>query len=242
MNELIGVFIIALLGSIGHCIGMCGGIVLAYSSKLDSNKFVYHISYNLGRISVYVILGIVVGFIGSMFSLNIFLKSGLFVLAGIFMILAGLSLFGKISFFKKLEYNIQNTKWYRSVFQKYLQIQSVRGIFVLGALNGLLPCGFVYAFLFKAAASGNMLDGALIMLFFGFGTILALFLLGVISNFVLNKHTIRKLFLNLASIAIIIFGVLMIYRGIIIFGGNVGHSNHGMHTMEVNATNSMHMH
>ncbi|MDA3969584.1 sulfite exporter TauE/SafE family protein [Helicobacter ibis] len=243
MNELISVFIIALLGSAGHCIGMCGGIVLAYSSKLESNKIIYHLSYNLGRVSMYVALGIVVGFIGSMFSLNIFFKSSLFVLAGICMILAGLSLFGKISFFKKLEYNIQNTRWYKSIFQKYLQIQSVSGIFILGMLNGLLPCGFVYAFLFKAASSGSILSGALIMLSFGLGTIFALFLFGVISRSILDKNEIRKLFLNLASIAIIIFGVLMVYRGIMIFGGgNVSHGNHGMHIMDANATKPMHMH
>lgn len=52
----------AFLGSLGHCIGMCGGFVMAYSAKIDTSntslfQFFAHLSYNLGRISSYTFLG-----------------------------------------------------------------------------------------------------------------------------------------------------------------------------------------
>jgi len=35
--DLLSIISIAFLGSVGHCIGMCGGIVIAYSNtKIDA--------------------------------------------------------------------------------------------------------------------------------------------------------------------------------------------------------------
>ena len=162
---------IALLGGFGHCIGMCGGIVLAYSGKLTQNAItqkgqlvIYHTLYSLGRITTYVLLGAIVGALGSMFSVNGTLRGALFVFAGVAMILAGLSLFGKISFLIRLEHSIQNSKWYQSRFQEALSLKTPASLYILGLLNGLLPCGFVYAFLFSAAGFASISKAMLIML------------------------------------------------------------------------------
>ena len=68
--NLLSIAVIAFLGSFGHCIGMCGGIVIAYSSsKFDENltktKAAFlHILYSIGRITTYTLLGAIFGFLG----------------------------------------------------------------------------------------------------------------------------------------------------------------------------------
>lgn len=185
--------------------------MLAFSGKLanqnaSKGRIVgFHFLYNLGRISTYVLLGALVGALGSMFSLNSTLRGLLFLIAGILMILAGLSLFGKLKFLTLLEHSVQNSKWYQTRFQKALNLENVWSLYLLGVLNGLLPCGFVYAFLFSAAGSASVVKGVLVMLVFGIATIVPLLLFGLLANTILYKPFVRKLAMNLAAIAIVIF-------------------------------------
>lgn len=218
--DFISLFGIALVGGFGHCIGMCGGIVLAFSGKLAKNNTskggiaISHLLYNLGRISTYVLLGALVGGLGSMFSLNGTLRGVLFVVAGFLMVFAGLSLFGKSKFLTFLEHSVQNSKWYQMQFQNALNLKTPFSLYVLGLLNGLLPCGFVYAFLFSAASFASVFKGALVMLIFGIATIVPLLLFGILANTILYKPFLRKLAMNLAAISIVIFGALMVEKGV----------------------------
>lgn len=240
--DLIGLFMIALLGGFGHCIGMCGGIVLAYSGKLTDNTITkkgqliaYHLLYSLGRITTYIILGAIVGALGSMFNVNGILRGALFVFAGVAMILAGLSLFGKITFLTRLEHSIQNSKWYQSKFQRALSLKSPFGLYMLGLLNGLLPCGFVYAFLFSAAGFASIPQAMLIMLVFGIGTLPSLLLFGLLANTIFHRPNFRKILMNLAAIAIIVFGGLMVQKGIkFLQNPQMGNKAH----MKIDATNA----
>src|SRR5210317_1209401 len=102
--DLISIASIAFLGSFGHCIGMCGGIVIAYSSVGSSasasrlRQGLFHILYSLGRVTTYTLLGAIFGALGKAFAFNASTKGTLFVLAGLAMVFAGLSLSGKIRF------------------------------------------------------------------------------------------------------------------------------------------------
>lgn len=219
--DLIGLFIIALIGGFGHCIGMCGGIVLAYSSKLTNNAkdnqkwlILSHILYSLGRITTYAMLGGIVGALGSALNLNATLRSALFFFAGAAMILAGLSLLGKINFLTRIEHSLQNSKWYQTTFQKALNLKNPLSLYLLGLLNGLLPCGFVYAFLFSAAGFASITQGVLVMLVFGAGTLPSLLLFGLLANTIFYQKKFRKILINIAAIAIIIFGGLMLKMGV----------------------------
>lgn len=240
--DFISLFGIALVGGFGHCIGMCGGIVLAFSGKLAKNNTnkggiaISHLLYNLGRISTYVLLGALVGGLGSMFSLNGTLRGALFVVAGFLMVLAGLSLFGKSKFLTFLEHSVQNSKWYQMRFQNALNLKTPFSLYVLGLLNGLLPCGFVYAFLFSAASFASVFKGALVMLIFGIATIVPLLLFGILANTILYKPFLRKLAMNLAAISIVIFGVLMIEKGVRFLQNP--QMSHKMHQMQDSNTKS----
>ncbi len=210
---------IAFLGAFGHCIGMCGGIVIAYSSAKINNKWsnlmqgFAHLAYSFGRITTYVMLGAIFGAIGGVAQFSGHATAALTIVAGVFMILAGLSLLGKLSFLTKLEHSFSQTKWYQEVFRQVLRSKSLYSFYILGLLNGLLPCGLVYFFAVTAASTGSPLWGALVMFIFGLSTIPALFSLGFFTQ-LLNKGGLRKNMMNLASIIVILFGIYTIYRGV----------------------------
>ncbi|NPA81715.1 MAG: sulfite exporter TauE/SafE family protein, partial [Epsilonproteobacteria bacterium] len=100
---------VAFLGSLGHCIGMCGGFVVAYTTaKIDPSKgklyqFLSHLAYNIGRITSYVIIGVIFGALGSIFIWNKVTMGSFYIVIGIFMILMGYSLMGKIKFLTSIE-------------------------------------------------------------------------------------------------------------------------------------------
>ena len=209
---------IAFLGAFGHCIGMCGGIVIAYSSAKIDNKWsnlmqgFAHLAYSFGRITTYVMLGAIFGAIGGVAQFNGYTTAALTIVAGIFMILAGLSLLGKLEFLTKLEHSFSQTKWYQDVFRQVLRSKSLYSFYILGLLNGLLPCGLVYFFAVTAASTGSPAWGALVMLIFGLSTIPAMFSLGFFTQ-LLNKGGLRKTMMNLAAVIVILFGFYTIYRG-----------------------------
>ena len=217
--SLYSTLIVAFVGGFGHCAFMCGGIVLAYSAKLKDSKLskiknlFFHLLYHFGRVSTYAFLGGVVGFFGSMFSLNAFLHAGLLFCVGVAMILAGLSLFGKSRFLLFLEGSLQNFAWYQKAFRQIFGLKNPLSLYLLGALNGLLPCGFVYAFLLGAATL-NALDGAVLMAVFGLGTLPSLLLVALFSQSLLSKNFFRKWAMTFVGVAIIIFGILMAYKGV----------------------------
>ena len=216
--DLISIATIAFLGAFGHCIGMCGGIVIAYSSAKIDNKWsnfmqgFAHLTYSFGRITTYVMLGAIFGALGGVVQFNGYTTAAMTIIAGIFMILAGLSLLGKLEFLTKLEHSFSKSKWYQDVFRHVLRSKSLYSFYILGLLNGLLPCGLVYFFAVTAASTGSPLWGAVVMFIFGLSTIPALFSLGFFTQ-LLNKGNLRKIMMNLASIIVILFGIYTIYRG-----------------------------
>jgi len=216
--DILSLITIAFLGSVGHCIGMCGGIVIAYSSaKVDEKESklkasMSHLAYNLGRVTTYVFLGAIFGAIGGVVSFNNIAIATLTIIAGIFMILTGISLLGKINFLTKLEHSFFKSKWYQESFREAIKSKSLFSFYFLGLLNGLLPCGLVYFFAVTAASTGSPFWGGVVMLIFGLSTIPSLFTLGMFTS-ILSKSNIRQVMMNLSSIVVIIYGLYTIYRG-----------------------------
>ncbi len=216
--DIFSLITIAFLSSIGHCVGMCGGIVVAYSSAKVGDKeskaraSVSHLAYNFGRVTTYMFLGAIFGAIGGVVSFNNIAIATLTIFAGVFMILAGLSLLGKVKFLTKLEHSFFKSKWYQNSFREAISSKSLFSFYFLGLLNGLLPCGLVYFFAVTAASTGSPVWGAVVMLIFGLSTIPALFTLGMFTS-ILSKSGIRKVMMNLSSIVVVLYGVYTIYRG-----------------------------
>jgi len=216
--NLLTIISIAFLGSFGHCIGMCGGIVLAYTTikiKPESSKVsksVSHLLYSFGRVLTYTILGAIFGALGGVVLFSNNANGILLIVAGVAMVLAGLSLMGKIKFLTLIEHSFSSSPFYKKTFQKILHSQSNLSFFLLGMLNGLLPCGFVYFFAITAASTADPLSGALVMAIFGMSTIPAMFGVGFLASLA-SATSFRNMMMSLSSVAVILYGTFTIYSG-----------------------------
>jgi sulfite exporter TauE/SafE len=66
-------FLSGLLGSLGHCLGMCGPLVTMFGVQFKARKLAglpYHLLYHTSRVGVYVIFGTLVGGLGSALGLG----------------------------------------------------------------------------------------------------------------------------------------------------------------------------
>jgi len=216
--DLLTIISIAFLGSFGHCIGMCGGIVFAYSSiKIEPqsskvSKSIAHLLYSFGRVFTYSMLGVVFGSLGKVVRFSEFSNGILLIVAGVAMILAGLSLMGKLKFLTVIEHSFSDSVVYKNSFKKILNSKSNSSFFLLGMLNGLLPCGFVYFFAITAASTADPLYGALVMAIFGLSTVPAMFSVGFLASLA-NATSFRNMMMSLSSIIVILYGVFTVYHG-----------------------------
>ena len=138
---------------------------------------------NLGRISSYVVIGLLVGLVGQVgISLDDTraVQNGLYIAANVLLLLLGLYLAGISTAATKIE-GIGKPIWKRlnPLLNKLLPIKSVPACFGVGVLWGWLPCGLVYSASLYALGSGNALHGGLYMLAFALGTLPNLLAMGI---------------------------------------------------------------
>ncbi len=220
--NLLSIATIAFLGAFGHCVGMCGGIVLAYTGAKVKPEWsgvhqsAAHLAYSLGRVTTYTVLGALFGYLGSVATFSGYTVGALFLFAGVVMILTGLSIMGKVRFLNLIEHSIMKSTWYQKSFKALMSDSSIFSFYLLGMINGLLPCGFVYFFAVTAASTLSPLWGAVVMLIFGISTIPAMFSLGFFTG-LMQKGSLRKTMITIASIAVIVYGLFMIYDSVKFF-------------------------
>lgn len=216
--ELIVILSTALMIGFGHCIGMCGGIVVAYStSKIDTassitRQTISHLAYNFGRVTTYTIFGVIFGLLGKAFTFSMATKGILFIITGLLMILTGLAIAGGIKILNTSTWSLSKQSWFKTLFLQLLQNKSISSFYFLGILNGLIPCGPVYAFAIVAASTANPLYGAIVMFVFGLGTIPGLLFLASLTNF-LQRGNLRSAIMKIGAFMIIVYGIWTIFKG-----------------------------
>lgn len=212
-------FLVGLLGGV-HCVGMCGGIVgalalgLPQEARHSARMLPYLLAYNLARIASYTLAGALlggVGYLAAHWSGLRHAQLGLQVLAGLFMIALGLYLAGWWLGLARLE-RAGSRVWrhIEPLGRRFLPVRTPGQAFVLGLLWGWLPCGLVYSVLVWSISRGDALEGGLLMLSFGLGTLPTLLLMGVaatrLSAFVRHAWVRR-----VAGMLVMLFGVLTLY-------------------------------
>ena len=218
------IFTTGLAVGFGHCIGMCGPIVVSLSLSLKGRSiFVPHLLYNGGRITTYGILGGVMGATGSftrVVASIVSLQKGVMILTGILIVVMGLAMAGWIPLGVIFGdyYNRQGVLSRR--FRKLSEVRATATYYPLGMILGLLPCGPVYTAFLAAARAGmeaqNTLEGLLIgmglMLSFGLGTVLALLLLAKLADLGWLKR--RDVIYKISSVIMVMVGVYFVIRAI----------------------------
>ncbi len=203
---------IGLVGSL-HCIGMCGPIAVAL--PLGNKGWGYRvfggITYNVGRILSYAVLGAIFGLLGKGIEMA-GLQKWASILIGAVMVLSVLfpALFkGKIKF-EQVFFGYAGKMIGK--FRKLFTISSIPSLFLIGILNGFLPCGLVYVAIAGAINTNSFYDGILFMILFGLGTLPVMLAIPLLGNMIGQK--IRKKFSGVLNVFIVILGILFILRGL----------------------------
>ena len=209
--EILAAFIVGLVGSL-HCIGMCGPIAIALPVP-DSNNlsfFTGRILYNLGRVVTYAFLGAVLGLVGSKIALTgaqqiVSIALGVIIIIAVLLPQKYKNYFVQLPLIQKLAHPLKAN--IGVLFSK----GTFSAMFLIGILNGFLPCGLVYVALAGAIASGDAISGAAVMILFGLGTVPAMFAATVMGKFI--NIGIRTKIRKAVPVLAIILGVIFILRG-----------------------------
>ena len=203
---------IGLVGSL-HCIGMCGPIAIALPLGRNSwwHRTLGGLTYNAGRILTYGLLGGLFGLLGQGIEMA-GLQRWASIVIGATMILSVLfpALFkGKI----KLEQFLFGYAG-RMVgkFRKLFAINSFPSLFLIGLLNGLLPCGLVYVAVAGALNTNSVAGGVSFMMIFGLGTLPVMLAIPLLGNLI--GAGFRKKYRYLLSVLVVVLGILFILRGL----------------------------
>ena len=205
---LLTAIVLGLVGSL-HCAGMCGPLALALPMTGNSRAtFVLgRVAYNLGRIVTYCLLGAAFGLVGQTLAFAGFqrwvsIAAGSAILVGLFVSSRST---GSLPV-------ARGVAWIKSGLGALLRRRSVASVFSLGALNGLLPCGLVYAACAGAVATGGLLSGVEYMAAFGFGTVPMMLGIGFVGQKL--QFTLRFKLQRLIPACLTLVAVLLILRGL----------------------------
>ncbi|MGD2270323.1 MAG: sulfite exporter TauE/SafE family protein [Desulfobacterales bacterium] len=208
----------------GHCIGMCGPIVVSLSLNLSSRGVVIpHLLYNSGRILTYTLIGGIMGAGGSFTGITADiagLQKTVMILTGVLIVIMGLAMGGWLPMGRLFGNQYSPGKIISKGFRKLSAVKSTMVYFPLGLLLGLLPCGPVYTALLGAARFGmeanntmaGTLNGMGLMFAFGLGTIPALMLVATLVNLAWLKF--RAIIFRFSAVAMVLLGVYFIIRAI----------------------------
>ena len=226
----LSVFMLGLF-SAPHCAGMCGGIVAALGTGAASQNL-YHalqssVTYNLGRVTMYILLGALLGILGMTFQQYIpVIGAVLRIVSAILLVCMGCYIAGwwlGLRRFESLAYRLlrplqgirpANRPWPGPVKE-----------FLTGIVWGCLPCGLVYTMLTLAVTTGSLQQGAATMLVFGLGTMPILLLTGTLADrmmLIVRQKAVR----SVMGLLIIVFGLWTLF-GALVTGGQHQHL-HGM--------------
>lgn len=198
---------LGLAGSL-HCAGMCGPLTLALPATGSGpvGFITGRLAYNFGRITTYTALGVVIGWLGRSLALA-GVQRWVSMAAGI-AIIAGLVLSHRASGAGLTAAAVRQLK---NALGTVLRKRSISSLWTLGLLNGLLPCGMVYAAAAGAMATGGWLSGISYMALFGLGTLPVM--LGISLSGTAIPVAMRLRLQQLVPISAAVVGVLLILRG-----------------------------
>lgn len=199
-------FLLGLLGSLGHCVGMCSAVIILFDRQpIFQNKFAWPLAH-AGRITTYSLLGLLFGALGqTLFTLDK-LQAALSILFGIIAFYFASAFIG-LTPSPELLFSGLTKRWGQAM--RGFKPASRLSPYLLGLLWGLLPCGLVLTALIAAMASANALLGALAMFIFGVATIPSLFAV----KWLASKSTSRIFSRGLASLVMMLFGFQFAMRG-----------------------------
>jgi uncharacterized protein len=210
-------FLLGLVGSL-HCVGMCAPIALAlpYAREQRYLLLFQTLQYNFGRALTYAFQGYLLGFLGQGL-LWAGLQEVLSVLLGF--VFVGVALWSFFLLNNKRKNVLSVTPFFQASSANIRRffgfiLRGPRSHFLLGVVNGILPCGLVYWALATSVLMFSPLKSAAFMFFFGVGT-MPLMVATIIGSRLVNRRVVVK-FYKFIPVYQLLLGFLLIGRGLMI--------------------------
>lgn len=204
--DVLAAFLLGLTGSL-HCVGMCGPLMVAAGG---SQAWAGAFAYQAGRLSMYAILGVLLGSLGLGLALwNA--QSTVAIVSGLLLIGLALFQFDPGNYLQRQPAYQRFQVRLRAWMSSFIHHGGTKAQIALGCCNGLLPCGLVYLAVIGAAGTENPVEGAIFMLAFGLGTLPLL-----TATLFAGRRLFRVSAARLATLTPFIMfmaGSLLLYRG-----------------------------
>jgi sulfite exporter TauE/SafE/copper chaperone CopZ len=200
-----------------HCIGMCGGFVVAYTDSTlpKARQLLAHLSYAVGKTLSYTALGAGFGLLGAAIAITPPIRGAVALAASVFLLIYGLKMLNFFAFLRR--FTLRMPKAVNRAVADQLR-KPPRSALRTGLLTGLLlGCGPLQAMYVMAAGSGDPLQGGMILLMFGSGTLLPLLGFGLFAS--LLSHGAMRQLVRVSGILVITMGVMMAQRGMMMLKG-----------------------
>ena len=147
------------------------------------------------------------------------IQKGVLIFSGGLIIFMGLLMGSRMMKFSCFQNGTSLQSFFSRTFGSLTGLKSTPAYFPLGLILGLLPCGPVYTVLIASARAGmevgiykGFMNGMVLMLFFGIGTIPALFLVGKLAG--TARFIQRQIIYRLGAIVMIGVGIYFVIKGI----------------------------
>lgn len=209
-------FVAGFLGS-GHCVGMCGALVSGFFMKSKRSKaYLPYFMYHVSRISVYALVGMAAATLGV-----VLVSSGLFgkvqsilqMAIGIIVIILAFGILGWIPWQGSIR--LLPMKLLRRGYATANNRGPLIGSAIAGILNGMMPCPLTFAMAVKATAAPTILEGGVLMLVFGAGTLPTMLVVSMAFGKLGAKF--RGYMLKSAALIMVVMGINTFYKGLIFY-------------------------
>jgi len=170
VGVLAGILVASAFGSL-HCVAMCGPLVGMHGRSLRLAWL-----HSLGRLATYVVLGALAGAIGGAIDLagrlgN--LQRAATVVAGLVVVAWGLALLVR-AFGHRAQPRPSRGTVFSSALVRIRTNRPRSRAWLVGVVNGFLPCGWLWVFVVTAGGTASAWRGAAVMMTFWLGTVPAM--------------------------------------------------------------------
>lgn len=227
-----------------HCLGMCGGVVAAFGISMQhlspAKRQLLIITYHIGRLASYVLLGLVAAILGSQVIAPLLTNNDLpRIVVGLSLVFVALLMLGLPVLNRLEKVGLKLWQTLSPLRQKVLPIDSLPKALGAGLMWGFLPCGLVYGALVMAislAANDAKITTSLVFM--------TLFWLGTLPMLLATSTMIAWLQRTVAKFSLRKFsGALMLLSGLAIaFSPIVMHHMHGDHHGHMHGDHANHAH
>lgn len=216
-----GILLIGLVAGTSSCLAVTGGLLLSVAAKYNEThhsetkwqKFKPLLSFNIGRIASYFLLGGIVGLIGTSITLTPRMTGYMSVVVALVMVYLALSI---LKIIPKGSFPIRPPKAFSHWIANLSESKHPAAPFALGALTFFLPCGFTQSLQLAALASGSFVTGALTMGIFSLGTLPALIGISAISS--AAQGSFSRLFLRFSGVLVFALALFNLNSGLLLTG------------------------